>query len=317
MSNPNTVQSQQQTAARSSRSVFVGNIPYDATEESLIEIFQEAGPVVNFRLVFDKETGKPKGYGFCEYKDSATALSAMRNLNGFDMNGRSLRVDFAEKGLDDKELSQMNAGVDFGSGSASNPTNPVVGIQSEITKLVEGMSHNQLYEIIYQMKLLIQKNPDHVRHLLTHNPQLAFALLQAQVTLGTISSEVAKKVLVPVEKTTSPREPPPAMPPSRPPLHPMGGMPPMSHPLMPVLPMNAPGGYPPYQNPGYPPNVYHPSPAPLADSLDVLPEDQRQLLEHVMSLSQEAIEKLAPQERNQILQLRHTMMQLYLPQNRY
>uniref|UniRef100_A0A6B2LAV0 RRM domain-containing protein n=1 Tax=Arcella intermedia TaxID=1963864 RepID=A0A6B2LAV0_9EUKA len=268
-------------------------------------------------MVFDKETGKPKGYGFCEYKDSATALSAMRNLNGFDMNGRSLRVDFAEKGLDDKELSQMNAGVDFGSGSASNPTNPVVGIQSEITKLVEGMSHNQLYEIIYQMKLLIQKNPDHVRHLLTHNPQLAFALLQAQVTLGTISSEVAKKVLVPVEKTTSPREPPPAMPPSRPPLHPMGGMPPMSHPLMPVLPMNAPGGYPPYQNPGYPPNVYHPSPAPLADSLDVLPEDQRQLLEHVMSLSQEAIEKLAPQERNQILQLRHTMMQLYLPQNRY
>jgi cleavage stimulation factor subunit 2 len=47
-------------------------------------------------LVFDRETGKPKGYGFCEYKDADTALSAMRNLNGYEMNGRALRVDFAE-----------------------------------------------------------------------------------------------------------------------------------------------------------------------------------------------------------------------------
>lgn len=40
--------------------------------------------------------GKPKGYGFCEYRDAETALSAMRNLNNYDFNGRQLRVDFAE-----------------------------------------------------------------------------------------------------------------------------------------------------------------------------------------------------------------------------
>ncbi|CAL5209322.1 unnamed protein product [Lathyrus oleraceus] len=78
------------------RCVFVGNIPYDATEEQLIEICQEVGPVVSFRLVIDRETGKPKGYGFCEYKDEETALSARRNLQGYDINGRQLRVDFAE-----------------------------------------------------------------------------------------------------------------------------------------------------------------------------------------------------------------------------
>lgn len=50
------------------------------------------------RLVVDKETGKPKGYGFCEYKDEETALSARRNLQGHDVNGRQLRVDFAENG---------------------------------------------------------------------------------------------------------------------------------------------------------------------------------------------------------------------------
>ncbi|KAJ7969740.1 cleavage stimulating factor 64 [Quillaja saponaria] len=84
------------------RCVFVGNIPYDATEERLIEICQEVGPVVSFRLVIDRETGKPKGYGFCEYKDEETALSARRNLQGYEINGRQLRVDFAEndKGAD-------------------------------------------------------------------------------------------------------------------------------------------------------------------------------------------------------------------------
>lgn len=50
------------------------------------------------RLVVDKETGKPKGYGFCEYKDEETALSARRNLQGYGVNGRQLRVDFAENG---------------------------------------------------------------------------------------------------------------------------------------------------------------------------------------------------------------------------
>ncbi|MCI08713.1 cleavage stimulation factor subunit 2-like, partial [Trifolium medium] len=54
------------------------------------------------RLVIDRETGKPKGYGFCEYKDEETALSARRNLQGYEINGRQLRVDFAEndKGTD-------------------------------------------------------------------------------------------------------------------------------------------------------------------------------------------------------------------------
>ena len=55
--------------------------------------------ILNFnfiiRLVFDRETGKPKGYGFCEYKDQETALSAIRNLNGYELNGRALRVDSA------------------------------------------------------------------------------------------------------------------------------------------------------------------------------------------------------------------------------
>ncbi|KAF9192296.1 hypothetical protein BGZ50_008658 [Haplosporangium sp. Z 11] len=79
-----------------SKVVFVGNIPYEQTEEQLIEIFSEVGPVVSFRLVFERETGKPRGYGFCEFQDERTAASAVRNLNGRDIGNRSLKVDFAE-----------------------------------------------------------------------------------------------------------------------------------------------------------------------------------------------------------------------------
>ena len=64
-----------------------------------------------FRIVYDRETGKPKCYGFCEYRDQETALSAMRNLNGYEIAGRTLRVDNActEKSrLEMQSLMQVN-----------------------------------------------------------------------------------------------------------------------------------------------------------------------------------------------------------------
>ncbi|BGP14706.1 hypothetical protein JCM10213v2_002657 [Rhodosporidiobolus nylandii] len=79
-----------------SKVVFVGNLPFDYTEEQLIEVFNSVGPVVSFRLVFDHATGKPKGFGFCEYRDADTAASALRNLQGVEVGGRGLRLDFAD-----------------------------------------------------------------------------------------------------------------------------------------------------------------------------------------------------------------------------
>ena len=88
---------------KSARSCFVGNIPYEATEEKLKEIFSSVGPVISFKLVYDRENGKPRGYGFCEFMDPETAMSAMRNLNGYEINGRPLRVDSAST-----ERSEIN-----------------------------------------------------------------------------------------------------------------------------------------------------------------------------------------------------------------
>ncbi len=71
---------------------IVGNIPYDSKEDELTDAFQLVGPIKQFRLDHEKESGKPKGYGFCEYLDPEYAASALRNLNKMEFRGRRLRV---------------------------------------------------------------------------------------------------------------------------------------------------------------------------------------------------------------------------------
>lgn len=71
--------------------VFVGNLSYNTTAEHLQEIFSTVGTVASIRVVTDKDTGRPRGFAFVEYDDAATALSAIRNLDGYDINGRKVR----------------------------------------------------------------------------------------------------------------------------------------------------------------------------------------------------------------------------------
>jgi len=49
------------------------------------------------RIVYDRETGRPKGFGFCEYQDQESAINATRSLNGYEIGGRTLRVDNANR----------------------------------------------------------------------------------------------------------------------------------------------------------------------------------------------------------------------------
>lgn len=79
-----------------SKTIFVGNIPYDYDEETLLDTLKMVGPINSFRILYDEVTNKPKGYGFCVYTDPHTATSALRNLKTIDYNGRQLRINYAE-----------------------------------------------------------------------------------------------------------------------------------------------------------------------------------------------------------------------------
>ncbi|KHN75713.1 Cleavage stimulation factor subunit 2 [Toxocara canis] len=78
-----------------SRSIFVGNLPYSAREQDIADFFGQIGPVVNVRIVFDRETGRPRGFGFCEFETEDAAEKAVGRMNNADFMGRQIRVDHA------------------------------------------------------------------------------------------------------------------------------------------------------------------------------------------------------------------------------
>lgn len=140
-------------------------------------------------MVFDRESGKPKGYGFCEYKDQETALSAMRNLNGYEIGGRTLRVDNACTEKSRMEMAALLQGpqIDNPYGDACEPEQaPEI-----ITKTVASLPPEQMFELMKQMKACIQNNPVEARQMLIQNPQLAYALLQAQVVMKILDPATA------------------------------------------------------------------------------------------------------------------------------
>lgn len=73
--------------------IYVGNLPYSVTDSELQDMFAQFGEVTSARVISDRETGRAKGFGFVEMRDSADANKAIEALNGTDMNGRALRVN--------------------------------------------------------------------------------------------------------------------------------------------------------------------------------------------------------------------------------
>ena len=75
--------------------LYVGNLPFSATEDSVRELFAAHGTVEKVALVNDRDTGQPRGFGFVEMS-SADAQRAMQSLNGKDFGGRPLKVNEAQ-----------------------------------------------------------------------------------------------------------------------------------------------------------------------------------------------------------------------------
>jgi cold-inducible RNA-binding protein len=77
------------------KKIYVGNLPFTTTNESLSELFSSFGTVDSSKIVTDRDTGRSKGFGFVEMSDSAAADAAIEQLNGSDFGGRSLTVNEA------------------------------------------------------------------------------------------------------------------------------------------------------------------------------------------------------------------------------
>src|SRR4029453_8279822 len=103
--------------------LFVGNLPYDATEEDIRAPFSTAGTVLNVFVPLDRETGRKRGFAFVEFNDSAQAQEAIRLFNSQPFKGRPLAVNEARA----KEARPPAPGGGGGGGFRPGPRPPSSG----------------------------------------------------------------------------------------------------------------------------------------------------------------------------------------------
>jgi len=77
--------------------LFVGNLPYSVTELELRDLFGAFGTVTDAKIVTDRESGRPRGFGFVEMSSDAEAKKAIEEINGRDVKGRAIAVKEAEE----------------------------------------------------------------------------------------------------------------------------------------------------------------------------------------------------------------------------
>jgi len=274
------------------RHVFVGNIPFDATEQQLIDFFSKAGEVVSFRVVHDQETGKPKGHGFCEYKDRDTAQSAIRNLKNVDFYGRILRVTSTDEDrFTDHDSSQTS------NQQRAPPSNPG---QEVVNKLIRSMSREQLIEILVEMKAFINKDPEGAKRLLVESPALAQALIQMQILFNMVRSQdynaLNNQQQQPAFRPAGPQH----MAPSAVIHQPMQAMPPII--VQPQQPIQM---QPMVQMLPQPVQILPPQQPPALPA--TIPAHQMELVQKVMKMGEAEIAKLDPKVQAQVRQLKQRM----------
>lgn len=75
--------------------IYVGNCPYDVSEEKLRDLFAAYGDVDSVNVITDRDTGRPRGFAFVEMSDASAAQAAIKGVNGTDLGGRALNVNEA------------------------------------------------------------------------------------------------------------------------------------------------------------------------------------------------------------------------------
>lgn len=326
-------QSEESAREKAIRSIFVANIAFETNEEQLKSVLAEVGPVVNLKLIYDP-SGRPRGFGFCEYQDAETAKSAVRNLAGKEVNGRPLRIDSATNAPGENFRASAAPGRDAPiEPPLYGPPVPPESAPEAITKAVASLPPEQMFELMKQMKWCIEHNPEETRQLLLHNPQLAYALLQAQVVMRIVDLEDAQNMLHRPSLLSGQGPPPVGDPTSGP-----GGRGPLrGRDLSPdyVSPREQFGGgpMPPIEREHYPEDVpppmrghhpgrqghygrgdmhsmrppgsrpHHPH-SPIGPNMSPQDHEKAQLIMQVLSLTDEQIQRLPPDQRNSILKLK-------------
>lgn len=89
--------------------LYVGNLPYGVTDETLKELFAAFGNVVSANVIVDKMSGRSKGFGFVEFENETEAQSAIEGMNGKEVEGRAVTVSVARPKEERKPFNRNNS----------------------------------------------------------------------------------------------------------------------------------------------------------------------------------------------------------------
>lgn len=95
------------------KKLYVGNLPYTTDDNELAEVFGGCGTVTSARVIFDRETGRSKGFGFVEMSSDDEAMQAIDKLNGSPISGRNIRVSEAKPQENTRGGDRGSRGGDF------------------------------------------------------------------------------------------------------------------------------------------------------------------------------------------------------------
>ncbi|OQS54203.1 Cstf2 [Ecytonucleospora hepatopenaei] len=154
---------------KSGCTVFIGNIDFEVTEDEIINELSSVGRVVSYRHMYDKNTGKSKGYGFCEYESPEIAALALKKLKPI-FNGRNAKLNYAENDLPNK-----------------------IAVQNEEVReeyVIEQIIKSSDPEVLVYLKSLATNQPEYLKKTFLENPQLVCSCLQMLLENNSIKQNV-------------------------------------------------------------------------------------------------------------------------------
>lgn len=157
-------------------SVFVGNIDFDVPEEKILEELKTVGKVVSFKMVYDRQTGRSKGYGFVEYESQLVAETAVQTLR-LSFNGRAVKINYADSDLPPKTRTVET--VDL----------------NEIADAVHAMDEINLKNVLLHFKRMAVDQPSKLKEILNGNKNVIVALFEAFLKLKLVDSSVLEELI--------------------------------------------------------------------------------------------------------------------------
>ncbi|KAG7709811.1 hypothetical protein KL950_002030 [Ogataea haglerorum] len=203
-----------------SRVIYIGGIPFDQTEDQILDIARSVGPVVSSKLLFDRETGKSKGYAFIEYQDIETARSAVRNLNNYAIGNRYLKCNFSSeqavintmKSQTSSEWAELEKQIPPLPPGMLMANSSMDSLNQQVNAALATLDKNRLHNLVKDAKIMSDSHPQLMALLLEKNPQLLFALVQATMILGLSDAEQIKNILAEQKEQKEPDSAPAAEP---------------------------------------------------------------------------------------------------------